>query len=41
MERIQAIGRHLCPYRELKKPIKVAVTGAAGNIGYAAVFFAA
>lgn len=30
----------MCPQKELKKPIKVSVTGAAGNIGYAAVFFA-
>jgi hypothetical protein len=40
MERIAALGRHICPNKPLKKPIKVSVTGAAGNIGYAAVFFA-
>ncbi|EAS04535.1 cytoplasmic and cytosolic malate dehydrogenase family protein (macronuclear) [Tetrahymena thermophila SB210] len=40
MDRIHTLGRHMCPNKQLKQPIKVTVTGAAGNIGYAFVFFA-
>ncbi|KRX09843.1 Lactate dehydrogenase/glycoside hydrolase, family 4, C-terminal [Pseudocohnilembus persalinus] len=36
--RLEAIGRHISAYQELKTPIKVTVTGGAGNIGYALVF---
>ena len=38
MERINQISRHICPYKTLKTPIQVTVTGAAGNIGYALIF---
>jgi len=38
MHRISTIGRHLSPGTPHKPPIKVTVTGAAGNIGYAIVF---
>jgi malate dehydrogenase len=38
MERLSQLGRHFNAHAELKKPIKVTVTGAAGNIGYALVF---
>ena len=34
-------GRHLCPAKTLNEPIRVTVTGAAGNIGYALVFMIA
>lgn len=30
--------RHVCPFKQLKTPIRVTVTGAAGNIGYALIF---
>jgi hypothetical protein len=38
MDRLQTLGRHICPKIEFKTPIKVTVTGAAGNIGYALIF---
>ena len=40
--RIQALGRHLyVSDMNNKTPVKVTVTGAAGNIGYALVFMIA
>ncbi len=39
--RLSAIGRHFQPQQAVKTPIKVTVTGAAGNIGYALVFMIA
>ncbi len=39
--RLQTIGRHLNPADIVPAPIKVTVTGAAGNIGYALVFMIA
>lgn len=37
LKRLQALGRHFIAEHTLKAPIKVTVTGAAGNIGYALV----
>lgn len=38
MERLESIQKKLGQGQKTKKPIKVTVTGAAGNIGYALVF---
>ena len=40
MERIKLLGRHFQSH-EQRQPIKVAITGAAGNIGYALSFMIA
>jgi len=40
-DRLTTLGRHICPNKILKHPIKVTVTGAAGNIGYALCFMVA
>jgi malate dehydrogenase len=37
MERLESIARGMGVHKA-KKPIKVTVTGAAGNIGYALIF---
>ena len=36
--RLTSLGRHFNPIESKKTPIKVTVTGGAGNIGYALVF---
>lgn len=37
MNRLDTCQRHVCE-KKLKPPVRVTVTGAAGNIGYSLVF---